>query len=294
MKLVFMKKIVNKLKDIYLYLYLFINKRILFTDKYGLSYYLYNNTRPIDTFRKGVRTDDTTVLVTVNKLIECNLHLKNINCIDVGAFIGVVTLMMANALNKSSNNWKIHSFEPFKKTFIRLRDNIDITYQNNNIELNNVGLSNKSGIQKMLINKDAPGSNQLISSSSENQEDIDEVKIITLDEYLNQRSIDHILLCKIDAEGVDDLVLKGMKSYIERGRVDYFILEYEDEPSQQKISTILKMYKYRVYYMVRNKNYLVENIDDYPKNEQSLINILAVSPFADMKPVNELLQSWQK
>ena len=289
-----MKKIVNKLKDIYVYLYLIINKRILFTDKYGLSYYLYKNTRPIDTFRKGVRTDDTTVLVTVNKLIECNLQLKNVNCIDVGAFIGVVTLMMANALNKSNNNWKIHSFEPFKKTFIRLKDNIDITYQNKNIELNNIGLSDKSGIQKMLINKDAPGSNHLISSSSGSREDIDEVKIITLDEYLNQRSIEHILLCKIDAEGVDDLVLKGMKSYIERGVVDYFILEYEDELSQQKISKILKMYNYKVYFMVRNKNYLVESIEDYPKNEQSLINILAVSPFADMKPVNELLKSWQK
>ena len=294
MKLVFIRKIVSKLKDIYVYLYLIINKRILFTDKYGLSYYLYKNTRPIDTFRKGVRTDDTTVLVTVNKLIECNLQLKNVNCIDVGAFIGVVTLMMANALNKSNNNWKIHSFEPFKKTFIRLKDNIDIAYQNKNIELNNIGLSDKSGIQKMLINKDAPGSNQLISSSPGNREDIDEVKIITLDEYLNQRSIEHILLCKIDAEGVDDLVLKGMKSYIERGVVDYFILEYEDELSQQKISKILKMYKYKVYFMVRNKNYLVERIEDYPKNEQSLINILAVSSFADMKPVNKLLKSWQK
>ena len=286
-----MKKIVNKLKDIYVYLYLIINKRILFTDKYGLSYYLYKNTRPIDAFRNGVRTDDTTVLVTASKLIECNLHLKNVNCIDVGAFIGVVTLMMANALNKSNNNWKIHSFEPFKKTFIRLKDNIYITYQNKNIELNNRGLSNKSGIQKMLINKDTPGRNQLISSSSGNQEDIDEVKIITLDEYLNQRSIEHILLCKIDAEGVDDLVLQGMKSYIERSRVDYFILEYEDELSQQKISKILKMYKYKVYFMVRNKNYLVESIEDYPKNEQSLINILAVSSFADMKPVNKLLKS---
>ena len=286
-----MKKIVNKLKDIYVYLYLIINKRILFTDKYGLSYYLYKNTRPIDAFRNGVRTDDTTVLVTASKLIECNLHLKNVNCIDVGAFIGVVTLMMANALNKSNNNWKIHSFEPFKKTFIRLKDNIDIAYQNKNIELNNIGLSDKSGIQKMLINKDAPGSNQLISSSPGNREDIDEVKIITLDEYLNQRSIEHILLCKIDAEGVDDLVLQGMKSYIERSRVDYFILEYEDELSQQKISKILKMYKYKVYFMVRNKNYLVESIEDYPKNEQSLINILAVSPFADMKPVNKLLKS---
>ena len=286
-----MKKLANKLKDLYLYLYLLINKRIFFTDKYGLSYYLYKNTRPIDTFRNGVRTDDTTVLVTVNKLIESNLELKSINCVDVGAFLGVVTLMMSKALGKSSNNWKVHSFEPFNETFLRLKDNIDINYQNMNIELNNVGLSDKSGIQRMMSSNDAPGSNHLISGSSECQKSIDEVEIITLDDYLNKRAIEHILVCKIDAEGVDDLVLSGMNSYIERGKVDYFILEYEDEQSQQKISKILKKYKYKVYYMVRNKDYIVENLKDYPKNEKSLINILAVSPSADMKPVKKLLES---
>lgn len=286
-----MRKIVKKLKDLYLYLYLFLNKKFLFTDKYGLSYYLYKNTRPIDTFSNGVRTDDTTVLVAVNKLIESNLGLKNINCIDVGAFIGVVTLMMAKVLNKSSSNWKVHSFEPFKKTFVRLKDNVDITYQNMNIELNNVGLSDKSGIQRMLSSNDAPGSNHLINSSEEAGKDEVEVEITTLDEYLNKRSIEHVLLCKIDAEGVDDLVMQGMKSYIETMRVDYFILEYEDELSQQKISKILKKYKYIVYYMVRNKDYIVESLKDYPKNAQSLINILAVSPSADMKPVNKLLKS---
>ena len=59
-----MKKIVNKLKDIYVYLYLIINKRILFTDKYGLSYYLYKNTRPIDAFRTLNNMYESTKLNT--------------------------------------------------------------------------------------------------------------------------------------------------------------------------------------------------------------------------------------
>ena len=280
----------NKFKDFYIYLYLLINKRILFTDNYGLSYYLYKNTRPIDTFRKGVRTDDTSVLVTVEKIIEYNISKKEIHCIDVGAFIGVVTLMMAKALNKSNNNWKIHSFEPFKNTFTRLKDNVSFN-NHSNIELNNVGLSDNSGSQKMLVSSDSPGSNKLINEYSEIKEVLDEVEITTLDEYLIQRSIEKILLCKIDAEGVDDLVLKGMTTFLESGRVDFFILEYEDELSQQKISKILEKYNYKAYFMVRNKNYLVSNIDDYPSNEQSLINILAVSPFADKAPLIKLLTS---
>ena len=292
MRLTFIKKITNKLKDIYIYLYFILNERKLFKDKYGLSYYIHKNTRPADTLRRGVRTDDTTVLVAINALIEQNLHLKNIHCIDVGAFIGVVTLMMIKALKKSNNIWKVHSFEPFEKTFNRLKENINInTIDINHIELNNFGLSDKSGNQKMVTSPYLPGENKLVGKSSNGEEGVYEVEITTLDEYLNHRSIDHVLLCKIDAEGVDDLVMQGMKSYIKTMKVDYFILEYEDELSQQKISKILKKYKYKVYFMVRNKDYIVESLKDYPKNEQSLINILAVSPFADMKPVNKLLKS---
>jgi len=292
MRLTFIKKITNKVKDIYIYLYFILNERKLFKDKYGLSYYIHKNTRPADTLRRGVRTDDTTVLVAINALIEQNLHLKNIHCIDVGAFIGVVTLMMIKALKKSNNFWKVHSFEPFEKTFNRLKENINInTIDINNIELNNFGLSDKSGNQKMVTSPYLPGENKLVGKSSNEEEGVYEVEITTLDEYLNHRSIDHVLLCKIDAEGVDDLVMQGMKFYIKTMKVDYFILEYEDELSQQKISKILKKYKYKVYFMVRNKDYIVESLKDYPKNEQSLINILAVSPFADMKPVNKLLES---
>jgi len=284
------KKNINKLKEIYFRFYLIVNKRVLFNDKYGLRYYLYKNTRPVDTFRTGVRTDDTTVLVTVKKVIEHNRHLDNIHCIDVGSFIGVVTLMMAKILEKSSKSWNIHSFEPSRKTFYRLVDNVNLIDQSQNIELNNTGLSDKSGICKMLVSKNAPGGNHLVLNSSDDGKDMYKVKILTLDEYLNDKCVEKILLCKIDAEGVDDLVLKGMKSYMNSDKVDYLILEYEDHLSQKKISNILRKYNYKIYYMVRNKNYLVENIEDYPESEQSLINVLAVSPYANMSPVVELLQ----
>ena len=97
-------------------------------------------------------------------------------------------------------------------------------------------------------------------------------------------------MCKIDAEGVDDLVLLGMKSFLNNKSVDYLILEYEDETSKKKISKVLEKYQYKVFYMVRNKNYLIENFDDYPADAESLINILAVSENASLEPLNTLLK----
>ena len=116
-------KIVNKLRGIYLDIFFHFNEKILFKDKYGLKYYLYKNTRPKDTFNIGVRTDDTSVLYVIKKILS-STNIKNsntIHCIDVGSFIGVITLMMSNTLQKNGENWKIHSFEPYKETFLRLQ-----------------------------------------------------------------------------------------------------------------------------------------------------------------------------
>ena len=64
-----------KLKSIYLKLYFLFKDKLLFTDGYGLNYYLYKNTRPNDTYNLGVRTDDTTVLYVVDKILNHSRRL---------------------------------------------------------------------------------------------------------------------------------------------------------------------------------------------------------------------------
>ena len=132
------KKIINKLRGVYLDVYFYFNNKILFKDKYGLSYYLHKNTRPKDTFNIGVRTDDTTVLYTMEKILSSSHSTNNdsIHCIDVGSYIGVITLMMSKTLQKSKIKWKVHSFEPFLETFLRLQKNVNLDAFNSNIILN--------------------------------------------------------------------------------------------------------------------------------------------------------------
>ena len=57
---------IDNFKSIYLKFYFKFKKKLLFKDKYGLSYYLYKNTRPLNTIIRGARTDDTTVLYIIN------------------------------------------------------------------------------------------------------------------------------------------------------------------------------------------------------------------------------------
>ena len=156
----------SKLRGIYLKLYFYFNNKILFKDRYGLTYYLYKNTRPNNTFNLGVRSDDTTVLYTIDKILSSSTLTNNnnyIHCIDVGGYIGVVTLMMSKSLQNIKRKWKIHTFEPSDESFSRLQENINLDPFNSNIVLNKVAVSDTKDIS---ILKDMLSDNTWISNNS--------------------------------------------------------------------------------------------------------------------------------
>ena len=275
-------KLFNKFRGLYLNAYFYFNNKILFKDKYGLTYYLYKNTRPQDTFNIGVRTDDTSVLYVIDKILSSSRNVNNdfINCIDVGSYIGVVTLMMSKKLKRSNTKWRIHSFEPFEESFFRLKENVNLDTFNSNIIVNNVAVSNTSGIQNFKSYFDKPGQNHLntLDLYNENDASKNKVKVITLRDYMYENNIKHITICKIDTEGSDELVIKGLYEFLENRDVDYFIFEYQDSLSFKNIKHLLTSNDYMIYYMVRNENTLVNSLDNNQKKSKSLLNLIAVSP----------------
>ena len=121
-----MKNILGKIKIVFLYIFIKIyfyifDSKIMKNDKFGLTYYVWKDTRPIDTFLNKIRTDDTTVILVIKEIIKNDLikNQKNI-FFDVGAYIGIITLVFNKYCNKGT---EIHSFEPFRKNFLRLKEN---------------------------------------------------------------------------------------------------------------------------------------------------------------------------
>ena len=275
--------LVSKLRGIYLKIYFYFSKKILFKDGYGLSYYLYKDTRVNDTFNLGVRTDDTTVLYTIDIILSSsNLTYNNfIQCIDVGGYIGVVTLMMSKTLQKSNKkNWKIHTFEPFEQSFARLKENVNLDPCNSNIVLNDVAVSDTSGISALKVYKNFPGENHLEKVKLEKYDDYiikKNIKVTSLSDYIYENNIKHVSICKVDSEGMDYSVIKGLNGCLEKKLIDYIIFEYHN-PSNEKIKDILSTNGYSTYYMVRNENIIINSIENYPKNCKSMLNLIAVSP----------------
>ena len=271
----------SKLRGVCLKFYFYFKKKILYKDRYGLTYYLYQNTRPNNTFNVRVRSDDTTVLFIIDKILSSStLTDKNfINCIDVGGYIGVVTLMMSKTLQNYKKNWKIHTFEPFEESFLRLQENVNLDPFKNNILLNKLAISDAPGTSTLKIYQNTPGENHLEINDLHNTENISQqktVKVITLRDYILDNDINHVSICKVDTEGEDYNVIKGLKEYLKKKIIDYFVIEYQSI-NFSKIQNILHNHGYSIYFMVRNKNILVSSLKNYPKNCRSLLNFIAVS-----------------
>ena len=253
--------------------------KVLFKDKYGLKYYLWSNTRLRDTvLNTKVRTDDTGVIEVSNVILsELKKDDKALVCFDIGAFIGVISLAMAKSLNGVG---KVFIFEAFYGTFKRLFENVKELNACDNVHLFNTAISDQVGMASVHLIDNAGGT--YIDKPSESSVS---TLVTTIDCIANCFEINRIHLMKIDVEGVDDKALKGASTLLKKGAIDYLIIEYDSKMGiGEKISQILNQYNYMIYFIVRNGNQVLADLEEYKvRYSKSPLNILAVSPTASCK-----------
>ena len=127
-------------------------------------------------------------------------------CIDVGAQIGYITLVMASSQDR---NVSVLSFEPEDANYAHLQ---------RNLELND--LKNVTTVQKAVSSE--PGSIKLYLSADENagthstvfvegnvSEKFIEIPCTTLDDEISSRGMQRLDLIKIDVEGAEIDVIRG-------------------------------------------------------------------------------------
>lgn len=136
--------------------------------------------------------------------------------LDIGANIGNHTLYWSKKLNYKS----IYSFEPYKPTFERLKNNI-----NNNNLINvvpiNKGVGNINGFaQASFIDESNMGSTTLEYC---NEKDNEKIEIVSIDSFVEENNIKDIDFIKIDVESFELLVLQGMKKVLNEMKPDLWI-----------------------------------------------------------------------
>jgi len=151
----------------------------------------------------------------------CSLIKPGTVVVDVGANVGIYTLLAAKLLQ---GNGKIHSFEPTPRTYVLLKENVQVNgfLELGIINLHQLAVTDKTGQARLSIFNCDCGHNTLFSDGNADCE-ID-VSTTSLDDILaNEKQVD---IVKIDAEGAEPLIVRGMKQVIKRNPKIRIVLEF--------------------------------------------------------------------
>lgn len=148
--------------------------------------------------------------------------------VDVGANIGIYTLYAARLL--AGTGGRIYSFEPTPRTFRILRDNVQVNgFQELGIvELRQEAVSDREGKAQLLVFREDSGHNTLFEEIAGSAERGDggriEVSTVVLDRVL--AGVPRVDVIKIDAEGSEPFVLRGMREILARSPGIRILMEF--------------------------------------------------------------------
>jgi FkbM family methyltransferase len=164
------------------------------------------------------------------RLIELE---KDLVVFDVGANIGNLT----NEFHQTFPNAVIHCFEPFEKTFEQLLRNTDGKLR---IHKNRVACGSRVGQIKVPVRpENYSGLNSLVQKNHSlfDYQQMQDVDVITVDNYCTQKFINKIDILKTDTEGFDMEVLRGAEGMLNAGKVDFVLSECEFDRVTPEIHT---------------------------------------------------------
>ncbi len=141
---------------------------------------------------------------------------------DIGANIGIFTTIPAG----SDPKWRVVAFEPNPETHQLLVDNIALNSLTNVSPLN-VAVGAEEGVASLDVSSENAGLHSLHGTGSSR---ID-VRVLALDDYFPAGAARPAVI-KIDVEGYEPLVLKGMKSILAEGSVQ-LVMEFNPELLKQ-------------------------------------------------------------
>jgi FkbM family methyltransferase len=145
---------------------------------------------------------------------------------DVGANVGIY----ASRLRELNTSLNIYCFEPHPITFKRLSNNVSKLHVN----IFNLAVGATNDFLTLYDYSDNDGSEHaslyrnVIKDIHHGSITEHVVQAISLDSFVQDHSINKILLLKIDAEGNEFDVLEGFKNFINFNRIEFIQFEFNE------------------------------------------------------------------
>ena len=144
---------------------------------------------------------------------------------DIGAHIGIYSLLAARLVGTSG---KVYSFEPTPDNETYITRSIRVNDFTDRITLHKVAVSDRDGTAKLYINSNAIQNNSFYSEFSGQQ--CIEVETVSLDNFLDSNRLDVV---KIDAEGAEPLILRGMRALVQNNPGLKLFMEFSNQHLQR-------------------------------------------------------------
>ena len=268
--------IARKLRTLWRKSLLTLRGRVRHHDRFGLSYWLWTDTRAMGRQKLEPGTDDTGVPEQLKRIYQLiGQPDRDLISVDVGAYIGVISLAMSHF---GPSKHTIHSFEADSLNFSRLRQNVTLI-PNTSITTHNKAVADFEGESTFTRYKD-PGNNHLGTRQNHkiNVDSLHQVQVTTLDTFVRETGIDIIDVLKIDVEGFDLSVLRGAKRILDQERINTIIIETPTNKSQRKeVNDFLNSHGFVTAYIVRNSKKLIETSESvFTSHAKTPLNILAI------------------
>ncbi len=178
----------------------------------------------------------------VKKIIK-----KGDTVFDIGAHWGGFSILFGKLVGETG---KVYSFEPSSLNFRYLKKNVCINNLKNIIRIYKYAVGSKEEVIKLALAESSSGHNSIVRSDIPVKR-YEEVKQISLDNFIEKNHIDKIDFLKVDVEGYELEVLKGFEKNLQKLNKFWLFIEYSpsfmEESKALELLDFLKSYFNEVY-----------------------------------------------
>lgn len=193
--------------------------------------------------------------------------------IDVGANIGYYTILASQCVKESG---RVFSFEPVSKIYKRLLFN---TLGHKNITTIKSACGKEKCLTKISVYNDSVSAGSSISAPDNSvTESLEEIEVLRLDDYMRQKGIKKVDVVKIDVEGYEMNVLRGMEGIIRANLALNIFIEINKEllsaagTSTEEIFSYLQSLGLKPWRISRDRNsFKLTHVKNYWGNENLIL-----------------------
>lgn len=213
-------------------------------------------------------------------------------CIDVGANFGWYTTLMSRL---SNNEGRVHAFEPVPRTFKELETNVSLSNYGN-ITINQTALGDERRSITIRIPKGEPTGHASMASKSDGQDDVFECEMLTLDEYLTERSVGNVNFVKVDIEGAEMMFLIGANKLFTQAVPPVILMEMALKQSKHfgyLPNDLIKFIRSKgdyLFFKVNESDFTLTEIHGFADDDIGA-NVFCIPKAVSLDPIREMIKN---